>query len=253
MAELSKHPFLLAKSVRIPSLKRRRKVWAFLPDDYFDNPEKRYPVIYFNDGQNVFEGWKAAFGVGWEIHESMRQLSKSMGLRECILIGIEHGNKHRITEYSPFNKDGSFAKEGDAYADFFANRLKKYVDKKLRTLKDRENTGIMGSSMGGLSALYTGFKHQDVYSVVGVFSASLWAAPYIYPLISRIGRHYHTRFFLSVGTREGKTTVKNMRNLHLTLKSVGFDSTLNIVKDGEHTEGLWQSEFRTFYKWIFGK
>jgi len=244
------HPFLLAKGIRIPALKRRRKVWAFLPEDYFEEPEKRYPVIYFNDGQNVFEGWKAAFGTGWEAHTVMRELKPAWGIPECILIGIEHGKRNRVKEYTPFDRHGNFSQEGNAYADFVANGLKNFVDSKLRTRPEREYTALVGSSMGGLSAFYTAFKHQDVFSLAGVFSPSLWAAPALYSLVRMTGRHYPTKFYLSAGTREGKYTRQNLVHLNDVLLSCGFETRLSIIKGGEHNETLWQEEFRNFYRWL---
>lgn len=251
--ELSTEPFLLTKGLRIRSLKRRRKIWVSLPDGYYDDEETRYPVIYLEDGQNVFEGWKAAFGEGWEAHQTMRKLFYNSGIEQCILVGIEHGRKHRFTEYAPFDKNGEFSKEGNDYADFVANDLKNYIDKRLRTLTDRDNTYIIGSSMGGLIAFYTCFKHHDVFSVGGVFSPSLWAAPPIYSLVRKIGKHYPTRFFLSVGTKEGKSTVNNVKQLNSALKSVGFETELRVVEGGQHTEAFWRDEFEVFYQWLFKK
>lgn len=248
----SPHPFLLAKGIKIPKLNRRRKIWAFLPSDYFANKNRRYPVIYFNDGQNIFEGWKSAFGNSWEAHQTMQRLSR-FNIQEHILIGIEHGKKYRKGEYSPFDFSGAYAFEGNTYTDFVANELKAFVDKKLRTLPNRENTAIIGSSLGGLNALYTGFKHQDVFSKVGVFSPSLWAAPQIFPLIHQVGRHFQTKFYLSAGTKEGKSTVDHLNRLYGTLTSAGFahsDLCMNIVKDGKHNEKLWQKEFSNFYQWV---
>lgn len=245
------HPFLLAKAIRIPALKRRRKVWAYLPQDYFHLPEKRYPVIYFNDGQNVFEGWKAAFGTGWEAHTVMRGLKNSWGVPECILIGIEHGKRYRTDEYTPFDRQGNFSEHGNAYADFVANGLKDFVDSRLRTRREREYNAIVGSSMGGLSAFYTAFKHQDVFSAAGVFSPSLWAAPAVYALVQRIGRHYPQKFYLSTGTKEGKHTRQNVVHLNDVLVAAGFETHLSLVKGGEHNETLWNAEFLNFYRWLY--
>lgn len=250
--EYSSYPFLLAKGIRIPKINRRRKVWAFLPSDYFFNLEKRYPVIYFNDGQNIFEGWKAAFGKSWEVHQTMQKLS-NLNISQSILIGIEHGKKYRKREYLPFDEFNNFSYEGNAYSDFIANELKEYVDKNLRTLPNRENNAIIGSSLGGLNALFTGFKHQDIFSKVGVFSPSLWAAPPIFSLIERVGKHYPTKFYLSVGSKEGKHTIEQVGWLYNTLMKAGFlsqDVQMNLVKDGKHDEHLWQSEFSNFYQWI---
>lgn len=251
--QLSHHPFLLAKAMRISKLKRRRKIWAFLPSDYFHNTTRRYPVIYFNDGQNIFEGWKAAFGRGWDAHLTMQHVA-GFSTRENILIGIEHSNKYRKGEYSPFDLHSNLSFEGNVYSDFVANDLKVFVDSNLRTLTSREDTSIIGSSMGGLSALFTGFKHQDVFSKVGVMSPSLWAAPQIFPLIEKVGKHYPTKFYLSVGSQEGKYTVENVHRLNRTLLAAGFSHDqlrLNIVDKGKHDELLWKSEFSNFYQWMY--
>jgi predicted alpha/beta superfamily hydrolase len=250
--ELSRHPFLLAKAIRITKLNRRRRIWAFLPSDYFQNQTKRYPVIYFNDGQNVFEGWKAAFGKGWDTHITM-QKNAIVDIDQCILVGIEHGKKYRKGEYTPFDHSDQLSFEGNAYSDFVANELKHYVDKTLRTRPEREYNAIVGSSLGGLNALYVGFKHQDVFSKVGVFSPSLWAAPMILPLIERVGKHYSTKFYLSVGSKEGRYTVDHVHRLNKTLLFAGFASTdikLNVVENSYHNETLWKSEFSNFYRWI---
>ena len=247
-----KHPFLLAKAISIKGLKRRRKVWAYLPSDYFSNTDKHYPVIYFNDGQNIFEGWKAPFGTSWEAHNTMQHLHHIYNVAESILIGIEHGKRHRKSEYVPFVKN-HFSIEGNVYADFVANELKSFVDKKLRTLPDRQHTSIIGSSLGGLNALYTGFKHQDVFGNVGALSPSLWAAPSFYDLVQKVGKHYDMGFYLSVGSLEGRYTISNTKRMHETLIDAGFAPHkvhFSLVPNGKHDEKLWQSEFANFYKWI---
>lgn len=248
-----RHPFLLAKGINIKGLRRRRKVWAFLPPSYFLDTEKRYPVLYFNDGQNIFEGWKSAFGKSWEVHNSMKALSMNHGFDEFILIGIEHGKARRKGEYLPLHKSGAFSEEGNIYSDFIANDLKVFVDKKLRTLAVREHNAIIGSSLGGINSFYTAFKHQDVFSKSGVFSPSLWATPHIYTLIKKVGKHYPTKFFLSSGTEEGISTLNNVKKLNATLLDAGFNHDevhLSIVHGGRHTEEDWQKEFISFYKWL---
>ncbi len=248
-----KHPFLLAKAITIKGLKRRRKIWAYLPADYFDNPHKSYPVIYFNDGQNIFEGWKAPFGTSWEVHNTMRKLNVQYNIQESILIGIEHGKRNRKSEYLPF-VNNTFSAEGNAYADFVANDLKNFVDKKLRTRPHRDHNTIVGSSLGGLNALYVGFKHQDVFSKVGALSPSLWAAPHFFNLIDRVGKHYEMKFFLSVGSKEGLYTVKHVSSLYESLQKAGFNKEelhYSLVENGKHEEKLWQLEFEKFYTWVY--
>lgn len=248
----SPHPFLLVKGMEIPGLKRRRRIWAFLPADYNFNTEKRYPVLYINDAQNVFEGWKATFGKSWEVHNTMRQLGLH-GYEQSIIIGIEHGNRRRGFEYLPLTRSGEFAYEGNAYADFLANKLKPYVDKKLRTIPWREQTALFGSSLGGLITLYTGMKHQDVFSKLGVFSPSLWATPTLYPLVQKVGRHYPMKIYLTVGLKEGRNNVEKAAAMHQTLLSAGFpqhEVYLGLRPEGKHEESFWRQEFETSYKWM---
>ena len=245
-------PFVLAKGLEIPGLGRRRKIWAFLPDDYAQNPTRRYPVIYFQDGQNIFEPWKTPFGQSWEVHHTMRRLSME-GIAPAILIGIEHGGKRRVKEFQPLKRNGEFAPEGNAYADFLANKLKPFVDQKLRTLPDRAQHTLVGSSMGGLIALYAGMKHQDVFGQLGIFSPSLWAAPALFPLIRKVGRHYPMKIYLTAGKEEGAYTVRQTESMHKTLLSSGFpqnDLYLGIREKGKHEENFWRAEFETFYRWI---
>jgi predicted alpha/beta superfamily hydrolase len=246
------HPFLLAKGIEIPGLRRRRKIWAFLPRDYAHNPEKRYPVVYFHDAQNIFEGWKAPFGKSWEVHNTLQRLGAE-GVHQSILIGIEHGKRHRIREFQPLTRQGNFAPEGNAYADFVANKLKPFVDKKLRTIPWREQTALVGSSMGGLITLYTGMKHQDVFSKLGVFSPSFWAAPALYPLVKKVGRHYPMKIYLTAGQKEGAGTVQRTEDMFQTLTYAGFpqhELYLGIRPEGRHDESFWQREFETCYRWM---
>lgn len=246
------HPFLLAKAIEIPGLRRRRRIWAHLPEGYNEQPERRYPVVYLHDAQNIFEGWKAPFGKSWEVHNTSKRLA-SEGLAQSILIGIEHGKRRRVGEFLPLTRQGGLAHEGNAYADFLANKLKPFVDKKLRTIPWREQTALVGSSMGGLITLYTGMKHQDVFSRLGVFSPSLWAAPALFPLVKNVGRHYPMKIYLTVGQKEGSGTVQRTEDMFQTLTYAGFpqhELYLGIRSHGKHDETFWKQEFETCYRWM---
>lgn len=241
--------------MEIPGLRRRRRIWAFLPSDYRDNPTRHYPVVYLHDAQNIFEGWKAAFGESWEVHNTMRRLAAE-GVGESILIGIEHGKRKRIGEFTPLARRGGFLKDGNAYVDFVANKLKPFVDKKLRTLPEREQTAMVGSSMGGLITLYGGLKHQDVFGRLGVLSPSLWAAPSMFPLVEKVGRHYPMKIYLSAGQLEGGKMAALADKMYHTLQHAGFSDQelyLGIRKGGKHSEIFWKMEFELFYRWTMAE
>lgn len=173
-------------------------------------------------------------------------------MNTSILIGIEHDSKHRKNEYIPLD-NGYNSYQADLYADFIANKLKPYVDKHLRTKAEREYTSIMGSSLGGISALYTGYKHQDVFRKMGIFSPSLWAMPSIYGIIEKHRKHFDSKIYLSVGLDEGKYNQTHVNRLYDTLVYAGYypdDIYKNFVPNGKHNEYLWQSEFKNCYRWL---
>jgi predicted alpha/beta superfamily hydrolase len=247
-------PFLLAKAMSIPSLRHRRRIWAYLPATYHQHPNRRYPVVYFNDGQNVFDAQRAFGGTSWETHATASRLAAE-GLPEAILIGIEHGEKHRIAESTPFLKTGELAPEANAYADFVVNTLKPFVDRKLRTQPDRAHTALIGSSMGGLITLFTGLKHQDVLGTLGVFSPSFWIAPPLRDLIAQVGPHYPLRTYIAVGATEAGNAAQFAERVHETMQQTGFSAEqtlLHIRPDGHHHESYWQWEFDNWYRWWVG-
>src|SRR5688572_5693584 len=127
----------------IPQLNRTRRIWIYLPEDYATGT-KRYPVLYMHDGQNLFNE-ATAFAGEWGVDETLDTARK-----KCIVIGIDNGGLKRMNEYNPYDNDRFGKGEGKQYIDFIAKTLKPYIDKKYRTLKDKKNTIIAGSSMGGL-------------------------------------------------------------------------------------------------------
>ena len=147
---------LIKWNVTIPKLsgKTPRRAFIWLPDDYHDQPEKRYGVLYMFDGHNIFRDEDAAFGKSWGMEDYMRYTQKDL-----IIVAVEcnHQGNHRLQEYAPVsyrNKEhGSITGKAPAYMKWMVEKLKPYVDKTFRTLPDREHTSIAGSSMGGLIAL----------------------------------------------------------------------------------------------------
>ncbi len=239
---------VFVKAMQIPALRRRRKVWVWLPDQYNRDEKRRYPVLYMQDAQNLFEPWRAAFGQSWNLHHSL--LAPDMP--HCIIIAIEHGGHKRISEYRPWNEHGRLS-EGDLYADFVAQKLKPFVDKKLRTLREREYTGIMGSSMGGLISLYTAIKHQEIFGSALIFSPSFWICPQIYPFAQSLNKNLPSRFYFLVGQGEGHQTVAKTKAMHDTISAMGFESKLVIRLYGTHTESFWAREFPAAYHWFHNR
>ena len=166
--------------VTIPKLSgdMPRKVYLYLPESYREEPDRRYPVMYMFDGHNVFFDEDATFGKSWGMNDFMESSEKQL-----IIVGVEcnHRGNQRLSEYAPVSfsdpKLGKIRGRGSATMNWMVGELKPYIDERYRTLPDRENTIIAGSSMGGLMALYAVTAYNHVFSRAACLSPSLWTAP----------------------------------------------------------------------------
>ena len=244
---------VISEKFYIPQLDRYRKVWALLPYDYYTS-EKTYPVLYLQDAQNLFNE-NSEFG-NWEIDKKLSLLAE-YGRGDLIVIAVEHGSEDRIKEYIFDNDSVAKGSEGKKYIRFIADTLKPYVDLNFRTKRDRENTGIGGSSLGGLISIYSGFLYPEVYSKLMIFSPSLWVEPQNnFPLLS-FRNPYNIKIYLYGGELEGSRMVKRIRVFENNLqtweykKLFNFEFKTNINPEGTHNEFYWSQEFPKAVEWLF--
>lgn len=236
----------------IPQLNRTRKIWLYLPDDYSSALNKYYPVIYMQDGQNVFDD-STAFAGEWEVDETLHELQQN-GNYGAIVIGIENGGIYRLDEYSPYKHPTYGGGQGDEYCDFIVNNLKPFVDANYRTLPQREFTAIAGSSMGGLISFYAGLKYQDVFGKVGIFSPSFWFNDSIYTFCSGQPKTNDMKFYFTAGRYESSSLVVEIKDMYDSLYAGGFtDAEMDTVirNDGQHAEWFWAREFPYCFNWWF--
>ncbi|CAA9310024.1 MAG: hypothetical protein AVDCRST_MAG68-1275 [uncultured Gemmatimonadetes bacterium] len=240
----------------VPQLGRTRRVWIYLPPDYAAT-DRRYPVLYMHDGQNLFDA-ATAFSGEWGVDEALDSLHAA-GDPGVIVVGVDNGGQKRLDEYSPWKNARYGGGEGDAYVDFLATTLKPYVDRRFRTRPGAGSTGIMGSSMGGLISLYAGLKYPEVFGRVGVFSPALWFAPAIFPYAAAADpRRAGSRVYFATGGREGdqpEVYVRDQERMLETLAASGFrgrnEVSAAIRPDGTHAEWFWRREFPDAYRWLF--
>ncbi len=246
------HVQVLNGAYSMPQLHRTRRVWAYLPPDYFLS-KRRYPVIYLQDGQNLFDN-TLAFSGEWGIDDTMESLFAG-GDPSVIVIGIDNGGVDRLNEYSPWKHPTHGGGEGAAYMEFIVKTLKPHIDSVFRTKKDRKNTALGGSSMGGLISMYGGIQYQDVFSKLFVFSPSFWFSEEAYKQIEKTGHQFPMKIYLLCGTPEGNGSVaKDMQKMYETLLKNGFSAQdVKMVEktDGQHSEWFWRREFPEAYKWLF--
>lgn len=232
----------------IPQLNRQRAIRVLLPKNYHTDTARRFPVIYLQDGQNLFEPHTAAFR-HWRLREFMaRQPLK----RQAILVGIDNGGIDRMHEYAPF-KRGQRGGQGDQYLQFIEHTLKPYIDREYRTWAHREATGIVGSSLGGLLSFYAGLRFGHVFGKVGVLSPSLWFNPQVVGLAEK-SPSVKSQLYIAASKTEMGSMAAALEKTYWSLKKGGFaDAQIRVVaRDrGRHSETFWSKEFKPMYEWLF--
>ena len=213
-----------------PQLGNARDVLVYLPPSY-NTSDRRYPVLYMQDGQNLFDAGTGFGGQEWRVDETLEMLAGE-GL-EAIAVGLPHAGENRVPEYNPKPRG-----HGNDYLAFVTDTVKPLIDATFRTQPHREHTGLLGSSMGGLISLYGFFHRPTVFGLVGSLSPALWyAGSMIYNLVSE-APFIPGRIYLDHGTRENSAT--RMAQL-LRQKGYRDEIDLRYVKEegGEHTESAW--------------
>jgi len=235
----------------IPQLIKTRRIAALLPWNYHES-NKRYPVLYLQDGQNLFDDF-APFG-SWEMRTKLREIAKSGG-PEVIIIAIDHAESERIKEFTPTRVTALGIGDGMKYAHFLAETLKPYIDSNFRTLPDPEFTGIGGSSMGGLISIYAAMQHPKVYQKLMIFSPSLWVSPDLSADFIRKTPSFNGRIYLYGGTHEGSDMVGHLQRFEYHIKhdphNRNLPFALSILDGGEHNESAWGNEFPQALHWLY--
>lgn len=232
--------------------REKRTAYIYLPESYFYEPEKRYPVLYMFDGHNVFFDSDATYGKSWGMQEYMDATETQM-----IIAAVEcnHSpNNGRLEEYSPFTfKDpyfGYVAGRGKTTMEWFVNEFKCYIDHNYRTLPDREHTFIAGSSMGGLMSLYALMEYNHVFSRAAALSPSLWTAPIeLRTMLSQTSLAPDTVLYMDYGSEEFGNHKKLRRTFGeiatlLMWRKVILDC--RIVPGGTHCEASWERQIPFF-------
>jgi len=242
---------VLPELLDMPGLDRKRQVRLYLPPGYATS-NKRYPVLYMHDGQNLFDE-ATAYAGEWKVDETLDALAKE-GRLELIVVGIDNGLEKRMTELNAWPHAQFGAPEGRAYTDFIVKVLKPLIDGKYRTLPDRAHTAIMGSSMGGLASHYAIARYPQVFSKAGVFSPAYWTAQPAFDFMAQHPVPKDARLFMLMGEKEGGAMVPDVERMAAVVKQSGHpaaNTVLKIVPGAEHNEAFWSGELREALLWMF--
>lgn len=256
---LSGH-FRLHQGFQSKLLDHARDIIVYLPPSYAHDPDRRYPILYMNDGNNLFNA-ATAMGDEWNVDEHMEHLIGSGQIEEALIVGI-YNTENRDFEYTwnaMTNEDGSVeGGGGPRYARFIVEELKPFIDAEYRTKTARESTGIAGSSLGGLISFYMGLHYADVFSHIGVVSPSLWwnneqSLADVETLPDDL------KIWVDMGTDEGgdpEETLAKTQSFVECIASKGYVQGENLLfwlaEGADHSEASWSERVDRMLFFFFG-
>ncbi|MFY9907201.1 MAG: alpha/beta hydrolase-fold protein [Terriglobales bacterium] len=238
-----------------------RLVRVWLPPDYDGCGAAHYPILYLNDGQNLFEAATAFAGVHWQVGETATRLISERRIPPLIIVGIDN-TKNRVQEYIPYrSKDPRVLNpKGRSYPEFLRGEVMPLIEERYRVRKGPENTGLGGSSLGGLIALYTQFAMPGVFGRLLIESPSLFVANRKILEENRRFRGWPERIYLAMGTREvgheekDAKIIGGVRELEYMLHASGLGEDrlkVRIDEGAGHNEVAWAARFPEALEFLF--
>lgn len=239
------------------------RVWLPPGYDEAENQPSRYPVLYLNDGQNLFEPTTSFTGVEWQVDETADRLIRGGIVVPMIIVGIDNAGPARLREYMPFRSLQPIVVrvQGRRYPDFLVQEVMPFIARNYRIAVGPQNTGLGGSSLGALIALYTAIVRPGLIGRLLIESPSLWASNRQIIRESRSVKKWPERIYLGTGTAEAgnpdrdRSVVDDVREFDGILRRKGLDERrlkLVIEEGGTHHESAWARRFPEALRFLFG-
>ena len=257
---------LVRHDIRSLYLGTDRRITVWLPPGYHRRLSRtRYPVLYLNDGQNLFEPERAFAGNTWHVGETAADLVRRHRIPPLLIVGIDHGAVNRAREFLPVEDERNpFARRplGREYVEFVTREVLPFMARSYPIARGTAATGIGGSSYGGISALYTTLVKPGIFGRLLIESPSLYVGRQHLLRLSRRSKRWPSRVYLGVGTREtshqkrNEETVKNVLLLDRILHRARLGPKrlrLRVEEDAGHTEGAWAHRLPDALEFLFGR
>jgi predicted alpha/beta superfamily hydrolase len=236
-----------------------RDVIVYLPPGYDDETERAYPVLYMQDGQNLFDG-RTSFirDRTWEMREQTDAVIEAGEVEPLIIVGIYNTGERRLAEYTHERDWQRGGGEAYRYGLLLTEELMPWIASQYRVRTDRESTGLGGSSLGGLVTLYLGLRHAHYFGRLAVLSPSVWwnhksILGYLNERAPQIWER--PKMYLDVGEREGQRTLRDAEMLARRLKANGWVPGQSLhferVYEGTHDEASWARRVKPMLRFLF--
>jgi predicted esterase len=231
-----------------------RRTIVYLPPGYEKHPNRKYPVLYLQDGQNVFDGETSFIrGQEWFVDETAEWMIRTGQIEPLIVAAVYNAGEKRIDEYTPTVDDGiQRGGKADEYLQFLINGIKPFIDSEFRTRRSAINTGIGGSSLGGLLSLYAGLKYPNTFGKLAVMSPSLWwDREMMLRRIEEAAGRLPQRIWLDIGTAEGNEILEKVRRLRDVFAEAGQAFHYEEAHGAGHNELAWAQRVGPMLKYLF--
>ncbi len=226
-------------------LKNKRTILVWLPPSYYKNKEKKYPVLYMHDGQNIMNPNTSFAGVDWQVDETVTRLIKDKMIEEIIIVGI-YNTSDRLKEYS-------LSKTGIKYMKFVSEELKEFIDSNYRT--EKNNSAVMGSSMGGLISFLIVSNYPAIINNAACLSSSFYYDSE--KAIKNVNKYKGVQKEIKIYVDHGEDGLVEGQKMFCALSAkkylIGKDIDYFYVPNAEHNEAAWAKRLDRPLVFLFGK
>ncbi len=235
-------------------LGNKRDISVWLPPQYTKEPKRRFPVLYMHDGQNVFD-FATSFVGEWRADEVATGLIGAGLIEPMIIVAVPNMGADRGNEYLP-TRVKNMGGKADLYGRFLAEELKPFIDRTYRTKPGPMDTGLMGSSLGGIATLHLGLTKPLVFGKLGVVSPSVWWDDRL--MLKNVGKlpaKTPNRIWLDIGSDESATAMKDAEDLRDALVAKGWrngrDLAFYLDWGAKHNEAAWSGRLGPIFMYLF--
>jgi len=242
---------------------RMLRVWLPPGYDLPENRDRHYPVLFLNDGQNLFDSATAFNGIAWRVGDAAERLVREGAIPPLIVVGMDNAQNDRMKEYLPYRSLNPtiLLAQGKHYPVFLVREVMPFVSKCYRIARGPENTGLGGSSLGALISLYTVIMRPGIFGRLLLESPSLFVSKRRILQRSQTLRHWPEKVYLAIGTREDgnedkdRQVVEDVRTLERIIRRAKSGETCLLVRIDEgatHGETAWAKRFPQALGFLFG-
>ena len=249
--------FRTFKEFKSDYLPDTRDIFVYLPPGYEVDIVHRFPVLYLQDGQNLFDGATSYQGDEWRVDETAEELIRASKIEPLIVVGIYNAGVHRIDEYTPtVDEERNAGGKSYLYSKMLRREIKPMIDRQFRTLPGPENTGLGGSSLGGLVTLNIGLRFPQVFGKLAVISPSLWWGDQLMlKRVQALPGPLPLRIWLDMGLEEGEQCVANCRRMRNALEAKGWVQGKDLqhweYPGAGHNEAAWAARMGQVLEFLF--